>query len=381
MKQSDDQTLFAWQVGYNSIDSEICGPLAISPSQFHGCRDLLPVFGGSGSVGDSSNPYSMTNKGLRIELLIVNREDQKHAIAILQCSTAASYPGRIELPLVRIAQQGSSHYARDARYLGPLATAHLDTVSKSRMETILMIQQPGKSVELNYGLIVRIQHRLEVEYAPIQFSPKIPRSWSERTSENVTCYRVPSNCRRGSILFAGRDGTHLMILYSIELQRVGQFSCKALYSPPRLNDRTFDDTHLSKQQLLIHSLVSELEDWTVSNGTQPTASWYYGEQQLSELHDSFINSNLRTSIVALPQGNTVHANIALETVNEKNTLVLDIEFQKQSEELRSPYELDAPLSGVVNSKPQEDSDAIPESADVVAHYKYLDPSSRSSSRR
>jgi hypothetical protein len=78
----------------------------------------------------------------------------------------------------------------------------------------------------------------------------------------------------------------------------------------------------------------------------------------------------------LPQGNTVHANIALQMINEQNTLVLDIEFQKQSEEPRPPYELDAPLSGLVDGKPQEYSSAIPESADVVAYYKYLDPSTR-----
>jgi hypothetical protein len=371
MKQSDDQTLFAWQVGNTYIESDICGPLAISPSQFQECKDLLPV---PGLYGDSGTPYSMTNKGLRIELSIINQADQKHATAILQCSTAASYPDRISLPLVRIPQQGFSHYSRDARYLGPLTTVDSNTVLKSEKKTILMKQEPGKSVEWHSGLLVRIQRRLEQDYASIQFSPKITILELEKAPEDTTCYRVPSNCRRGSILFAGRDGTHLMILYNIELQRVGQFSCKALYSPPRLDDRTYDDTHLSKQQVLIQSLVSELEDWRVSNRNQPIASWFYGEQQLSELHDSFINSNLRTSIVNLPQGNTVHANIAFQTVNEQTTLVLDIEFQKQSEELRSPYELDAPLSGVVDSKPQEYSSDIPESADVVAHYQYLDPS-------
>ena len=34
MKHSDDQSLFAWQLGYESMKDDICGPLAPHPSNF-----------------------------------------------------------------------------------------------------------------------------------------------------------------------------------------------------------------------------------------------------------------------------------------------------------------------------------------------------------
>jgi hypothetical protein len=69
--------------------------------------------------------------------------------------------------------------------------------------------------------------------------------------------------------------------------------------------------------------------------------WLYDQQQLSDIHDSFANSNLRTRIVELRHGDAVHANIAPQIVDGVNTLVLDVEFPERSEEQRGPYELEA----------------------------------------
>lgn len=69
MKQSDDQTLFAWQINSGDHQTEICGPLATSPSLFRGCSDRVPV----SDLGLPA-PYSMTNQGLRIELPIIQND-------------------------------------------------------------------------------------------------------------------------------------------------------------------------------------------------------------------------------------------------------------------------------------------------------------------
>jgi hypothetical protein len=42
MKQSEDQTIFAWQMRPDSTRI-VCGPLATSPSFFLGSSDLVPV--------------------------------------------------------------------------------------------------------------------------------------------------------------------------------------------------------------------------------------------------------------------------------------------------------------------------------------------------
>jgi hypothetical protein len=324
MKQSDDQTLFAWQLGNEYTEADICGPLATSPSQFRWCSDLLPI-----SDLDANTPYSITNKGLRIELPIVQREDyeggQQLAIAILQCSTAASNSRRLALPLVRITQQESNHYARDARYIGALNFVNPALVPISVTKTILMKQEPEQSVEWPTGLRVRIQPWLMYNYDLEETSPDL--SPAGRCHTNAHDYLVPSGCRRGTIIFVGREGSHLVILYDIDLQRIGQFGCKALYCPPR-STQLPDDTEELKQQVLVRNVVYKL------NGRRV---W---ELDLNHLHDSFVDSNSRTSILDLPDGDTVSANIAQQTVNGQSTLVLEIKLRDCSEEPGPPYEMD-----------------------------------------
>jgi hypothetical protein len=98
MRQSDDQTLFAWHLG--AAITGLCGPLATSPAQFSGCKNLLPVPDMFVSDVSTRVPYSMTNKGLRIDLPFVESDDTVAATAILQCSTMSKYPINFTLPLV-----------------------------------------------------------------------------------------------------------------------------------------------------------------------------------------------------------------------------------------------------------------------------------------
>jgi hypothetical protein len=324
MKQSDDQTLFAWQLGNKYTEADICGPLATSPSQFRWCSDLLPV-----SDLDATTPYSMTNKGLRIDLPIVRREahegGRQLAIAVLQCSTAASNTKRLALPLVRITQQESSHYARDARYIGALNFVSPAQIAISVTRTILMKQEPEQDVEWPTGLRVRIQRHLMNKYDLEETTPTL--SSLENIDGDAHEYLVPSGCRRGALIFSSRDGSHLVILYDIDLQRIGQFGCKALYCPPR-STQLPDDIEELQQQVLVHNVVYKL------NGL-----WKW-QLHLDLLYDSFVDSNSRTSIVELPNGNSIHANIAQQMVQGQNTLVLEVQFRDRSEERGPPYEMD-----------------------------------------
>ena len=216
MKQSDDQTLFAWQLGFEVTKDDICGPLATSPSQFLGASDLLPI-----PDSDTQIPYSMTNKGLRIELPIVHQGSERYGMAILQCSTVRSYPKQIALPVVCVGQQGSNHYARDGRYIGPLNAVDLDFAAKAVCKTMFMKQEPEQNRQWRTGLPVRIWTRRDNLFRPIYWNTGVVALG--RDLEGRDEHDVPSSCRRGAILFAGRDKSHILVLFNIEMQHIGRY--------------------------------------------------------------------------------------------------------------------------------------------------------------
>lgn len=84
MKQSDDQTIFAW-VDCEVSETSLHGLLATSPSKFAGCHHILPY-----QDWAPRQPYSMTNRGLRIELPIIRREKDEY-VAVLDCPSPPEY--------------------------------------------------------------------------------------------------------------------------------------------------------------------------------------------------------------------------------------------------------------------------------------------------
>jgi hypothetical protein len=70
MKISDDDSLFAWSSPTDPFDAQRIGGnvLANTPADFHGSGDIYVPLSASGS----SHPYSMTNKGLSISVVLMS---------------------------------------------------------------------------------------------------------------------------------------------------------------------------------------------------------------------------------------------------------------------------------------------------------------------
>jgi hypothetical protein len=97
MKESDDQSLFAWGMGFH-LDHEYYngGLFASSPLLFAHCSNI--IFWGQLSTQRPTH-YYMTNKGLRVELPMVSAgEDSDTAYAVLDCLTDMRF---IVVPLSR----------------------------------------------------------------------------------------------------------------------------------------------------------------------------------------------------------------------------------------------------------------------------------------
>jgi len=80
MKVSDDELLFAWKETTSKTHSTYRGLLATSPAEFASSRNIIPFY----QPGEST-PYSMTNKGLQLQLRLREWSGDSLYLAALNC--------------------------------------------------------------------------------------------------------------------------------------------------------------------------------------------------------------------------------------------------------------------------------------------------------
>jgi hypothetical protein len=247
MKQSDDQTLFAWELSSNDMKGELCGPLAISPSMFRRCSELLPI-----PDPDVPTPYSMTNKGLRFELPIVKRNGQRRGIAILQCTTTSTFPRRVTLPIVQVNQDEKGSFARDCRYTYPLKPVKPEETDEAVTKIIFMKQEPEQSVPWRSTFMVRQHIKRQIflgQYRRQYSSPALVPARTETENRNAQAFVIPPGNSRGAIIY-GDIEPNVLVLFSIGMQHRDRFSCKVLHIHPSLIYPVTSTHYLRIQELL-----------------------------------------------------------------------------------------------------------------------------------
>jgi hypothetical protein len=95
LKESDDQSIFAWECESEVYDVEswFIGPFAESPASFAQSGNIIPF--PSDAI---RQPYTMTNKGLRIELPVSGASSQT-PVAILDCHYDNDFSGVLGIQL------------------------------------------------------------------------------------------------------------------------------------------------------------------------------------------------------------------------------------------------------------------------------------------
>ncbi|KAL4892131.1 heterokaryon incompatibility protein-domain-containing protein [Aspergillus ambiguus] len=198
MKQSDDQSIFAWVNPGSSPDS-LNGLLAPSPSVFAGCANILPY-----QDWEPRQPYTMTNRGLQIELPLTRIEDNMY-VAALDCPSPPNYENFSFLAIfLRRLSDVDAQYARVK--VGTLAKVH----ERSKPQTIY-VRQVHFSPEI-YGVFPR--HFMQIRSVPEQSvyqvwsvmdanakEGSIPPSVS--TSRGSEATRMPSRFRKTFLLQKG----------------------------------------------------------------------------------------------------------------------------------------------------------------------------------
>jgi hypothetical protein len=154
MKDSDDQSLFAWEPHSQYLDSpgRLSGLLAQSPEEFAQSATKVPH-----RRWDVSQPYSMTNKGLRIELPLAQNATMKgdNYIAILECQDLRDL-GRPVGIAVEALSRGGDQFARKLAF--PLQKVPLSLVATTKHKTIYIrkdVLKPVPRANLGKGFIIQ----------------------------------------------------------------------------------------------------------------------------------------------------------------------------------------------------------------------------------
>lgn len=146
MKNSDDQTIFAW----TKTNTKASGLLAESPADFEGCHNIV-----SASVPWSRRPYSITNKGLSMQLPMTAWALETYLVA-LDCEVENVPDSRIGI-FLRLKEE-RDQYARVLIDGKGVDTYKQEMVSRVQYKDIYVRQQQPASYQLEdqfYGFWIR----------------------------------------------------------------------------------------------------------------------------------------------------------------------------------------------------------------------------------
>ncbi|KAE8338365.1 hypothetical protein BDV24DRAFT_166390 [Aspergillus arachidicola] len=135
MKQSDDQTIFAW-TNKRAPKYSLSGLLATTPAHFEDSQDIIAY-----QQWEPTPPYAMTNRGLRIDLPLHNPTAERWGhdiIALLRCGVSQDIKGRTGYKFLAVCLTRLSIY--DNRYARRNLGLLLRESVSSRMQTIYVPQ-------------------------------------------------------------------------------------------------------------------------------------------------------------------------------------------------------------------------------------------------
>ena len=210
MKNSDDHSLFAWTDPDANEDDQY-GLLAKKPKFFAQSGNIVPY-----REWEPSAPFSISNKGLRIELHLSPYGPSLH-VAALDCPVPPSYEDFLGIYLQRV-RTGAHQYVRvKARSLckistrGSVATVYVrKTITDPRPQDIYPLHafqiRNGPSPE-DYNLIKAYAFKVDTP-TPVLTSQRWPAGRSPYT------FKISKRtCQLAGVLLLGRsDGERLAIL-------------------------------------------------------------------------------------------------------------------------------------------------------------------------
>jgi hypothetical protein len=221
MKDSADQTLFAWtaELGLELPRlTSLRGPFASSPRDFRDAGHFVPY---PDLVGNP--PYAMTNQGLRFDIPILPYSKNPGLwLAILGCHLA----GSVESPLAIIIQPVNSRTAQSnglnqyGRFVRPLAPIYVtsEMLSLAEMKTIYLKKNlsTARSHDREYGFHMRIAKPTHPAYAKIKakisyHSPFDHWKYAKVEGQSLSCASLETSRTVVSAMFGTSNGEYFLV--------------------------------------------------------------------------------------------------------------------------------------------------------------------------
>ncbi|KAH7232638.1 hypothetical protein NW759_015634 [Fusarium solani] len=219
MKQSDDQSIFAWTDRDASPDAHH-GLLAKSPTNFRFSNSVVPY-----EDWEPRTPYSMSNRGLRIDLHLT-RQDGDIFVAAIDCPSPKDYENNSFLALyLRKVSDGDEQYARvrvgqfaQVNERGNLRSIYVrQDAQQSPVEGVFPthVLQLRKGPDPTAYVVTRILSSpgsVLGEFEAVTSSRASPRAWLSR--KWTTTYRLNKAAGQASvgIVFRRDDKERLLVM-------------------------------------------------------------------------------------------------------------------------------------------------------------------------
>lgn len=224
MKTSDDQSLFAW-VNRDGDPDELHGLLAPSPAAFAHSNGILPYH----DWGDPREPYTLTNRGLRIQLHLSAREDGLF-VATIDCPVPPNYTDSSFLAIY-LRKISSGREDKEGQHYARVRAGQFGSVQvRGKLKTIYVRQDQRPPVEEG----VFPQHILQLRSGPHPDAYKViqvllPAGYAKEIPEPMTlrqsartwvpnkwpvAFRLPKGEGQvaAAIIFERDDGERLAVL-------------------------------------------------------------------------------------------------------------------------------------------------------------------------
>lgn len=218
MKYSDDQSLFAW-TDPAADEDEHKGLLATSPRYFEKGGDIVPY---TSDWDQKSAPFSISNKGLCIDICLTRWKDDIYAAAI-NCPAPPNFEGFLGIYLKRLASNDGQFARVQTRTLCRLsAKGNPETVyiRQSQVQTtaqdvyrlhVFQLRQ-GPTVSADSGYTARYAAGSSVTSEEAAHLAKFaPKAWS-KSLQTTFKISLAAGQLAGVIYFERHDGKRLLVL-------------------------------------------------------------------------------------------------------------------------------------------------------------------------
>ncbi|KAI1641627.1 HET-domain-containing protein [Daldinia loculata] len=217
MKQSDDNSLFAW-VNPNSPPHAREGLLAADPSYFLNSNSIIPY-----QDWEPREPYTLTNRGLKISLHLTALDDYKY-VAALDCPVPPDYKDSTFLAIyLQKLSKYNDQYARiqagqlaSVRTRGHLLTVYVPQKPKppslegAFLHHLVQLREgPPPTI---YQLVCLLSPRLRNNIPGPMSARSSARKWvTDKWSLIYTLYRKPEQLS-AALIFERTDGAKIAVL-------------------------------------------------------------------------------------------------------------------------------------------------------------------------